>query len=376
MAPDTVRLWLGTSPDEQPDDRPDGAPGGIWSADLDRGTGRLDEPVLRARTPAPSFVALSTDGRSLFAAGETTPGAVTRFAVDADGGLTQVERVSSGGSGPCHLLVHPGGRALYVANYASGSIGVLPLRPGPDGSAELVGGVAQVFEHSGRGPVADRQDGPHAHSTLLTPDGAVLLAFDLGTDEIRRYRVRPDGLLDADGVALRLPPGTGPRHAAWGPGENLYVTGELDATLHVLAWDGRELHPVTVVPVGGPPAAPGEDALTAHVVVHAGLVLASVRGPDLVAAWRAAEGGARLEPVGALPVGAGHAGAVWPRHFAVVPGATGEWLVVAGQRSDRVVVLRLGDPTASRRSGEPVGSALLPAPTCVVAGRVALPDVR
>lgn len=386
MAPDTVRLWLGTSPDEQPDDRPDGAPGGIWSADLDRATGRLGEPGLRARTPAPSFVALSTDGRSLFAAGETTPGAVTRFAIDADGGLTQVERVSSGGSGPCHLLAHPDGRALYVANYGSGSIGVLPLRPGPDGGAELVGGVAQVFEHSGRGPVADRQEAPHVHSTLLTPDGAVLLAVDLGTDEIRRYRVRPDGLLDADGVALRLPPGTGPRHAAWGPGGHLHVTGELDDTLHTLAWDGRELRPVAVVPAAGRPAGPGEEVLPAHVVVHGGLVLASVRGPDLVRAWRPADGGARLEPAGAVAVGAAGAGegtdgagAVWPRHFAIVPGATGaagEWLVVAGQRSGRVVVLGLDDVTGDGRSGEPVGSALLPAPTCVVAGRVALPDVR
>lgn len=379
MAPDTVRLWLGTSPD----DRPDAVSGGIWSADLDRLTGRLDEPVLRARTPAPSFLALSADARSLFAAGETTPGAVTRFAIDADGGLRQVERVSSGGSGPCHLLVHPDGRALYVANYVSGSVGVLPLRVGTDGAQELVGGVAQVFEHSGRGPVTDRQDGPHAHSTLLSPDGAFLLACDLGTDEVRRYRVRPDGLLDADGVAFRLPPGTGPRHAAWGPGNHLYVTGELDATVHVLAWDGRALHPVAVVPVG-PTAhapdrasgAPGTQALPAHVVVHAGLVLASVRGPDVVAGWRPTDGGAHLTPAGRLDVGEGAAGAVWPRHFAVVPGPAGDWLVVAGQRADRLVVLGLGDVRTDVRPGEPVATGLLPAPTCVVEGRAGLPDPR
>ena len=377
MAPDTVRLWLGTSPD----DGPDGPPGGIWSVDLDAAAGTLGEPVLRARTPTPSFVALSTDGASLFAVGETTPGAVTRFAVDARGGLTQAERVSSGGSGPCHLLAHPDGRALYVANYVSGSVGVLPLRPGAEGAQEVAGGVAQVFEHSGRGPVADRQDGPHAHSTLLTPDGAVLLAFDLGTDEIRRYHVRPDGLLDADGVAARLPAGTGPRHAAWGPGDHLYVTGELDAAVHVLAWDGRELHPVDVVPAREPGAP--QEALTAHVVVHGGLVLASVRGPDVVAAWRP-DGGAGLAPAGVLAVGtpgpgaegpgAGRPGAVWPRHFAVVPGPTGDWLVVAGQRAGRVVVLRLADVLAARRTGEPVATALLPAPTCVVAGRVVPPD--
>lgn len=362
MAPDVVRLWLGTAPEPTAAERAAPTDVGIWSTELDVATGRLAEPVLRARTPAPSFLALTADGRSLFAAGETAPGAVTRFAVGPDGSLTQAERVSSGGSGPCHLLLHPGGRALYVANYGSGSVAVVPLRPGADGSSELVGGVAQVFEHSGRGPVDDRQEGPHVHSTVLTPDGSALLALDLGTDEIRRYLVRPDGLLDADGVALRLPPGTGPRHAAWGPGGRLYVTGELDVAVHVLALRGGALQPVGVVPAA--PERPADaPALAAHVLLHDGLVLASVRGPDLVRAWRPADDGARLDPAGAASTGE----AAWPRHVTVVDGRGRAWLVVAGQRGDRVAawpaaaVVGAGD-------GEPVSSVRVPGPTCVLAG--------
>lgn len=394
MAPDTVRLWIGTSPEEPPRDAAGpGAtpPAGIWSVDLDVASGRLAEPVLRAPTPAPSFLALTPDGRVLVAAGETSPGAVTVFAVGPDGSLVQRERVSSGGSGPCHVLVHPSGRALYVANYGSGSVGVVPLRPGRDGAAGLLSGVAQVFEHSGRGPVAGRQEAPHVHSTLLTPDGSTLLALDLGTDEIRRYRVRPDALLDADGVAVRMPRGTGPRHAAWGPHGHLVVTGELDAGVHVLAWDGRELHPTAVVPAL-PPAAIAPDGLRAadgevlpaHVVRHGDRVLVSVRGPDVLSAWRFADDGARLEPVAVAGVDA-----TWPRHFALV-GDAGEWVVVAGQRADRVLVLpaevlvRPGRGDGSGRAGPPgaygtgesASSASLPAPTCVVAGRVALPDGR
>lgn len=381
MAPETVRLWLGTSPDGRsaartPETGPDGVADGIWSVDLEPACGRLSTPVLRARTPAPSFLALTADGRGLFAAGETSPGAVTRFAVGPDGGLTQAERVSCGGSGPCHLLLHPDGRALYVANYGSGSVGVVPLRSGPDGAAELVGGVAQVFEHSGRGPVADRQDVPHVHSTLLTPDGAVLLALDLGTDEIRRYRVRGDGLLDADGVALRLPPGTGPRHAAWGPGGHLYVTGELDAAVHVLVWDGSALRPVDAVPAVARRGDGAGEVLPAHVLVRGDVLLASVRGPDVVMAWRLADGGARLEPVGAARTGP----AAWPRHFAVVGSAAGDRLVVTGQRSGRVAVLpadaAVGIVAEPVPAGELLAVAAVPAPTCVVEGRAALPDAR
>ncbi len=372
MAHETVRLWLGTSPDDRTDaDRePRGA--GVWSVDLDPGTGQLAEPVLRARTPTPSFLALTPDGRSLFAAGETSPGAVTRFTVASDGSLAEAERVSSGGSGPCHLVLDPRARALYVANYGSGSVAVAPLRPGPDGATELVGGVAQVFEHSGRGPVPDRQEAPHVHSTLLTPDGAALLAFDLGTDEIRRYSVREDGLLDAAGLAVRLPPGTGPRHAAWGPGGHLYVTGELDVRLHVLAWDGDVLHPVAALPAVATRDEGAGEALAAHVLVRDDVVLVSVRGPDVVVAWRAADGGARLVPAGSIATGP----AVWPRHFAVVDGASGDWLVVAGQRSDRVAVLPAGAVTGGAAAGEVVAAAAVPAPTCVVAGRTGLRDAR
>jgi len=55
--------------------------------------------VTRARTPAPSFLAVTPDGGTLFAAGETAPGSVTRFAVGPGGELRERERVASGGSG-------------------------------------------------------------------------------------------------------------------------------------------------------------------------------------------------------------------------------------------------------------------------------------
>lgn len=335
-------LWVGTYPD------PSGALEGVWAVPLGA-DGALGTPVLAARTPVPSFVLPTPDGRTLFAAGETGPGAVTRFAVVRDAGtpvprLEQRERVSSGGTSPCHLLLHPGGRALYVANYGSGSVGVVALRPGPDGAAELAGGVAQVFEHSGRGPHPERQEAPHAHSTLLTADGAFLLALDLGTDEVRRYRVRPDGLLDADGVAGRLPAGTGPRHAAWGPGGHLYVVGELDAAVHVLRWDGAAL-----TGVGRHPLTAADGALAAHVAVAGDRVLVSVRGPDELVTLRVAAGGAVLEPSGPpRPTGA------WPRHFALVAGR----VVVAAQHAGEVRVL--ADAGGGRAS-----SVAVPAPTCV-----------
>lgn len=338
--PSTAHLLVGTYPAAGPDGPP-GSGEGVWAVELDPGTGALTGRQV-ARTPAPSFLAVL--GHEVLAVGETSPGRLARLAPDGDR-LVEREVVATGGSGPCHVLV--AGRAAYAANYGSGSVGVVPLTA--DGA--FVGGVAQVFEHSGRGPVAGRQDGPHAHSTVLAPGGTHLLAADLGTDEVRRYRVEPDGRLREDGVAAVLPPGTGPRHMATGPGGHVYVVGELDGAVHVLRWADERLVPVAVVPACR--AAEAGQVFPAHVVVADGAVLVSVRGADVVARFGVHEDGARLVHEVDLP-----AGGAWPRHFAVV----GDWLVVALQADDRVASVRWRGADAGR-----VGARLeVPVPACVV----------
>jgi 6-phosphogluconolactonase (cycloisomerase 2 family) len=352
----STRLWLGTYPPTGPDGAPD-AGEAVWALDLDTVTGGL-RGAPAATAAAPSFVVATPDGRTVFAAGETSPGVVTRFEVGTT--LVRREQVASGGASPCHLLLDPAGRALYVSNYGSGTIAVVPLLA----DARFAGGVAQVFDHSGSGPRADRQEGPHAHSTLLAPGGRHLLALDLGTDEIRRYRIDADGRLAADGVAIRMRPGTGPRHAAVS-GDHLYVVGELTSTVHVLAWDAETAtaREVQVVPACASPLATGNHLYPAHVVVTGDRVLVSVRGADVIASFAIHDGGSRLEHVVDVGVGGG-----WPRHFAVV----GEWVVVAVQNGGQVVSLPISDlrrttPAGLREVGTVPPERMLevPYPACV-----------
>lgn len=347
-------FWAGTYPAEGPEAAP-GAGEGVWRFELDPATGRLTGRQVAA-APAPSFLATAADGAVVLAACETSPGAVVRFAV-RDGVLVERERVTSGGRGPCHLLVDPRGRAVYVANYGSGSLGVLTLEPGgPQDPVRFAGGLSQVFEHSGRGPHAERQEAPHVHSTVLVPGSDVLLALDLGTDELRRYRVQPDGRLVADGVAVRMAPGTGPRHAAVTADGRLVVVGELTATVHLLDWDAATATAVEVAQVRV--GTPGSD-LPAHVTVDGERVLVGVRGRDALVGLRLADGG--LAADGEVPT------AGWPRHHALVDG----WVVVAGQGADAVVSHRFrpghGTPEpVDEAADEPVGGARVPVPACVV----------
>jgi 6-phosphogluconolactonase (cycloisomerase 2 family) len=340
-------LWIGTYPAAGAG-TPAGRGEGIWRVGLDVGTGRLGEPEQVVAAPAPSFLAVDRDARLLLAVGETTEGTVTAFRVGAEDGrpgLTALGTVPSGGADPCHVLLDPAVRVAYVANYSSGTLAVLPRRAGG------IGEPAQVLGHAGSGPVTDRQEASHAHFAALAPGGAHLLVCDLGTDEIRRYRVDPaTGLLTEDGVAAVLPPGTGPRHLAFSAdGRMAYVACELDVTVAVLAWDveraaGRVVQQVPAVEEG---AARGARALPSHIERVGDRVLVATRATDALAAFAVGPDGT-LAPAGQTAL----AGA-WPRHFAVVAG----WTVLADQRSHSLTVLR---------DGVVASTAALPAPACVL----------
>ncbi|RYV51216.1 lactonase family protein [Pengzhenrongella frigida] len=426
-------VWIGTYP-EAGAGTPAGLGEGIWRVALGALGVALPGPtaagpVLAATTPAPSFLATHPGGRVLYAVGEQAAGTVTAFAAGPDGRLGALAVVSSGGADPCHLLLAPDMRTLYVTNYSSGSVGVLPLDV--DGSFAratiAAGGPVQVLTHSGSGPDADRQEAPHAHSAAFAPGGAHLLVADLGTDELRRYRIAIDGRLTPDGIAATLPPGTGPRHLAVRtspttevdrPDGVIYLVGELDVTVRVLRWDGESAtatliqtlpacgssprdHPAdlpepdsdrhtvvpergdaaTVVPERGDAASVVPEAADAASVVPVPVPSSAaaptvslpahvVLGADrLLVSVRGADVLAEFEVdprTGLLaPVAEVPAGGSWPRHFAVVDGVP----LVANQHSDTITALhRPTAPTGPTTLTAPVGSASIPipAPACVV----------
>ena len=82
----------------------------------------------------PSFLALHPAGTFLYAAGELSNfegkpgGAVSAFSLDrATGKLALLNQQSSGGGGPCYLVVDRLGKNVLVANYGGGSVAALPI---------------------------------------------------------------------------------------------------------------------------------------------------------------------------------------------------------------------------------------------------------
>ncbi len=355
-APRTQWVYIGTYTG--------GASEGIYLLGFDAQTGRLGSPQLAAKTGNPSFLALHPTKPLLYAVGDATRESgekwdcVTAFLVDPEtGALTQLNRASSMGGGPCHVAVAPAGRHVAVANYGGGSIAALPLREdGPLGEASA------FVQHTGSSANPQRQREAHAHSVNFDPAGRFLFAADLGTDQIMVYRFNETlgTLAPNDPPSAHLAPGAGPRHFAFHPsGKFAYVINELDCTITAFTYmpaAGRldTIHSVTTLP--------GDftgDNTTAEIKVHPSgrFVYGSNRGHDSIAVFAVDAASGALTPAGWTSTQG-----KTPRNFNIEP--AGRFLIAANQDSDSLAVFRI-DPASGAL--EPTGQTVaVPSPVCVV----------
>jgi 6-phosphogluconolactonase len=348
--------WWGTYPDAGAGS-PAGVGEGIWVM-------APGGPAVRAiELPAPSFVVAHPDLPLLYAVTEVERAEMVCIDVSQAARPLVVDRIPTGGSGACHLLLSRDTLTAYVAHYETGEVAVVPLQA--DGRVATPE-PAQLLRGDGSGPVPGRQSGPRAHFIGYAPTGPVLLVCDLGADQIRRYEVLSDGSLRADGVAAHLPLGSGPRHFAIRDNV-IYVTCELDHTLRALRWDpaSRAATEIGSTAATSVPLRSGDTTYEAHVLAVSDVLLVSVRGCDVIAVFDVGGDGT------ATYRASFDSGGVFPRYFAV----TGEQLVVGNQKSHVVSIFDLADVLAIEGAEEPGGFASLPhadiavpSPACVAFG--------
>jgi 6-phosphogluconolactonase len=306
---------------------------GIYRARFDTSTGKLSEPELAAEVSSPSFLAIHPNHKFLYAVGETSGkggGAVRAFAIDAkSGALTLINESTSGGAGPCHLVVDPQGRFLLVANYGGGSTALFRLRD--DGG---LGDRLALLQHQGSGPNKGRQEGPHAHCTAFSPEGRFAFSVDLGIDQVKVFRIDAGSgaVDDAAAADIRLPAGCGPRHITLSAdGQYAYVNGELDSTVHTIRLDLMEGKHQVVQSLSTLPQ-PFKGNTTAECILSPDgkFVYVSNRGHNSIAVFRVRPD-RTLEAVGHIT-----GDIKIPRNFNIDP--TGKWLLIASQDGDKVGV--------------------------------------
>ncbi|MEB2778033.1 lactonase family protein [Algoriphagus sp. D3-2-R+10] len=216
---------------------------GINQLDFTPSENRLEVRTIFPGIQNPSFVLANSSEDKVFSLEEidNVPGgniiSLTRSKENQT--LSKISELPSYGDHPCYLALSPDEEFLTVANYSGGSFSAFKIGD----NAELM--HLQTIQHEGSSINQDRQNSPHVHSTVFSPDGKFLLVADLGTDQVYVY--------DFDATAkepltlnnaFKAQPGDGPRHLVFSSdGSEVFVVEELTAVLAVFDFKDGNLTP-------------------------------------------------------------------------------------------------------------------------------------
>jgi len=311
----------------------------------------------------PSYLCASANNKFVYAVNENGKnGEVSAFTFDPkQGKLTFINKQSSAGADPCYVSVDKDQKNVFIANYSSGTLAVLPVNK--DGS---LGVASQVVKDEGQGVNKERQEGPHVHIAMLSPDEKYLLYTDLGTDKLNvmRYHAsdRPP-LSPASTPFVSVKGGEGPRHIVFSNDKkHVYLLTEMGSNIHVFDYNNgklKEKQSETILNTGF-------RGQTAGAAIHI-----SPDGRFLYASNRLETNDISvyaIDPVTGelIFVQRASSGGKNPRDFAIDP--TGHFLVLANQDSDNVLVYKIDNSngiitriSSSIEIGNPVCLKFVPA---------------
>lgn len=319
---------------------------GIYAFRVDASAGALEPIGITEGVRNSSYLAFDPERRFLYCVNEfkeyegMASGAVSSFRIDRKtGALTYLNTRASHGTDPCHLMVDRTGKNVLVANFASGSVCVLPRDA--DGSLKE---ASCVIQHEGSSIDPKRQAGPHAHAVEIDAANRYVFVPELGMDKVMIYE------LDAEQGRLipnphqpfvDVAPGAGPRQLVMHPNGRLaYLINELSSTMSAYGYDPasgslRELQTLSTLPADFT----GDSTCAEVQIAPSGRFLyGSNRGHDSIVIFAIDEESGKLALVGHQST-RGRT----PRNFVVSP--SGAFLAAANQDSDNVVMFRIDEAT-------------------------------
>jgi 6-phosphogluconolactonase len=332
--------------------KPPGHGEGISLWRIDPRTGGLT-PVKVFPSASPSWLAFDPQRRFVYAVNEVDDfnggktGGVTAFGIDrGTGELTQINAVSSEGAGPAHCSVHPSGRFVFVANYGSGNVAVLPVQQnggvgsavdvqgdqGPDGAARPAEGPPGNFS------ISDHGNGPHAHMIAADPSGKFVIVNDLGLDRTFFWRIdEQTGKLTPNDPPFisAASAGAGPRHFAFHPNRRIFYNLYEEASqLAVYDWNAQNGAVTLKQKTTTLPGYAGTNFTSEIIVTPNGrFIYIANRLHNTIAIFAvAADGRARW-------LGEEWTRGDYPRNIALDP--SGRFMYACNQRSDNVTVFRV-----------------------------------
>ena len=322
--PDVLTMFVGTYSD------------GFYAYDFDQNAGTFvgEEPVAKAEMPNPSYLAVR--GNRVYAVSEMpdTTASVWAWRWAGNGfeflnarptGIASVipseaKESPFRGEDPCYVSTD--GTVLAVANYSGGTLATYRLRE--DGS---IAPLDSLLLSGTGGPDLSRQEAPHVHCAVFTPDGKYLLFSEFSADEIGRLSLVGGTVRDYCRAAT-LQSDDGPRHLLFdASGEHLYVIGELSGDITVFDYADGSLREKQVIKADRMDARGAADI---HLSPDGKFLYASLRlRGDGIVVFEVGPGGV-LAYVGYTATGP------HPRNFNITP--NGKYVLVACRDNDAVEV--------------------------------------
>lgn len=193
----------------------------------------------------PSYLTVSPDEKFIYSVNETggnTPGKVSALTFDKNSGkINLMNQQLSGGDHPCYISIDNSQKWVIVGNYSGGNLSVFPLNS--DGTLQP---LAQLVQHEGSSIVKNRQEKPHVHAAVFTPDQQYLLIPDLGIDKVMIYPFNPSReqpLQVSNKDFAKSEAGSGPRHITFHPNNKFaYLIEELSGTVTAYHFQNGKLN--------------------------------------------------------------------------------------------------------------------------------------
>ncbi|KTB71627.1 6-phosphogluconolactonase [Pseudomonas viridiflava ICMP 13104] len=306
-------------------------------------------------------MAISPDGKALFAALRAKPYQVLTYTIEPGTGHLKPLSQAPLAESLAYLSTDRSGRFLFGASYGADLLSVQPIDA----------------QHRPSDSIATYKTGMHAHSVRTDPSNRFVYAGNLGVDRVLQYRLEPkDGKLVPIGEGyVMLPDNTGPRHLAFSAdGKFLYVVGEMSGTVTAFAINDKTGALTQVSHADGIPArlklAPGQArdarnndlkddptpriwAADIRIAPDGKWLFVSERTSSSVSVFKVQPASGKVTFVENYPVQEKQ-----PRNIAVSP--HGRWLLVSGEKSDKVGSYAIGSNGALQRVSEaPAGKGAL-----------------
>ena len=309
---------------------------GIYVYKFDEETGTTE---YMSETPAinPSYLAVSTDEHYVYSVGENggNDAVVYAFSFDKKEGKLNLLNVQlTNGAAPCYISAGHSGSFVVTANYSGGSVSVFPLSD--DGSLQP---LVKLFQFEGTGTDANRQNKPHLHCAVFSPDQQYLFAADLGTDQLYKFTASaaPPFLEAGNPEAYKLELGSGPRHLTFHPnGKFAYLINELSGKVTAFHYEDGNFEPIQYIFSDTSEGVGGKGSADIHVSPDGKFLYASNRAnTNNIAIFSIADG--KLTLVGHQSTGQ------HPRNFIITP--NGKYLMVANMNSNLIQVFEIDRKT-------------------------------